>query len=53
LATADEQEVLAQYVGWGGLAKAFDETDNSWSHEYAELKNLLDEQNIGRQVLLL
>ena len=43
LATADEQEVLAQYVGWGGLAKAFDETDSSWSGEYAELKSLLDE----------
>ena len=42
-ATADEQEVLAQYVGWGGLAKAFDETDSSWSNEYSELKSLLDE----------
>ncbi len=43
LATADEQEVLSQYVGWGGLAKAFDETDGAWSDEYAELKSLLDE----------
>jgi len=43
LATADEQEVLAQYVGWGGLSKAFDDTDSSWSGEYAELKELLDE----------
>lgn len=43
LATSEEQEVLSQYVGWGGLSKAFDEMDGSWSHEYAELKMLLDE----------
>ena len=43
LATADEQEVLSRYVGWGGLSKAFDDTDGSWSSEYAELKLLLDE----------
>lgn len=43
LATADEQGVLSQYVGWGGLSKAFDDTDGSWSSEYAELKSLLDE----------
>ena len=43
MATADEQEVLAQYVGWGGLAKAFDDTDISWSGEFEELKSLLDE----------
>ncbi len=43
LATADEQEVLAQYVGWGGLVKAFDEKDSSWSNEFAELKGLLDD----------
>lgn len=43
LATADEQEVLAQYVGWGGLAKAFDDVDTAWSNEYAELKELLDD----------
>ena len=43
LATTDEQEILSQYVGWGGLAKAFDENDSSWSSEYIELKNLLDE----------
>ncbi|MCK5129074.1 MAG: N-6 DNA methylase [Clostridiales bacterium] len=43
LATSDEQEVLSQYVGWGGLSKVFDETDNSWSNEYAELKGILDD----------
>ena len=43
LATTEEQEVLAQYVGWGGLSKVFDEMDSSWSHEYSELKGLLDE----------
>lgn len=43
LASADEQEVLSQYVGWGGLAKAFDDTDSSWIDEYEELISLLDE----------
>ena len=40
-ATPEEQEILAQYVGWGGLADAFDETKSNWSSEYTELKNLL------------
>ncbi len=44
LATSEEQEVLAQYVGFGGIAKAFDDTDISWSSEYTELKYLLDEE---------
>ncbi len=43
LASSDEQEILAQYVGWGGLASAFDSENSSWSSEYAELKELLDE----------
>ena len=43
MATADEQEGLAQYVGWGGLSKAFDDTDSTWRGEYVELKDLLDE----------
>lgn len=43
LATAEEQEVLSQYVGWGGLARAFNESDNAWSDEYTELNLLLDE----------
>lgn len=41
LATPEEQEVLSQYVGWGGLPDAFDETKPQWSREYAELKELL------------
>lgn len=44
LATADEQEVLSRYVGWGGCADAFDETKENWSSEYAELKDLLTEE---------
>ena len=42
-ASAEEQEVLAQYVGWGGLADAFDSNKSNWSEEYAELKGLLSE----------
>ena len=44
LATANEQEVLSRYVGWGGCADAFDETKENWSSEYAELKDLLTEE---------
>ena len=36
-ATPDEQEVLSKYVGWGGLADAFDETKQNWSSEFQEL----------------
>ncbi len=42
-ATAEEQQVLSQYVGWGGLADAFDLGKDSWAKEYAELKGLLSE----------
>ena len=42
-ATAEEQQVLSQYVGWGGLADAFDPGKDSWAKEYAELKGLLAE----------
>ena len=42
-ATAEEQQVLSQYVGWGGLADAFDPGKDSWAKEYAELKVLLSE----------
>ena len=42
-ATAEEQQVLSQYVGWGGLADAFDPNKDSWAKEYAELKGLLSE----------
>lgn len=44
LATPEEQEILAQYVGWGGLAEAFDETKSNWYSEYSELKNLLSSE---------
>ena len=42
-ATAEEQQVLSQYVGWGGPADAFDPGKDSWAKEYAELKGLLSE----------
>ena len=42
-ATAEEQQVLSQYVGWGGLADAFDPGKDSWAKEYTELKGLLSE----------
>ena len=42
-ATAEEQQVLSQYVGWGGLSDAFDPGKDSWAKEYAELKGLLSE----------
>ena len=40
-ASPAEQEILAQYVGWGGLADAFDEHKSAWASEYAQLRNLL------------
>jgi N12 class adenine-specific DNA methylase/adenine-specific DNA methylase len=42
-ATAEEQQVLSQYVGWGGLADAFDPNKENWSAEYTQLKGLLSE----------
>lgn len=41
MATSDEQEVLAQYVGWGGLPMAFDEHNVTWAKEHKQLKELL------------
>nr|WP_225312763.1 hypothetical protein [Aneurinibacillus sp. XH2] len=41
-ATAEEQAVLARYVGWGGLPQAFDEANTQWAAEYAELRELLE-----------
>ena len=41
LATADEQKILSQYVGWGGLKNAFEDHHQDWQNEYAELKELL------------
>ena len=43
-ATKEEQEILAEYVGWGGLADAFDPQNDGWSEEYKELKSLLTEK---------
>ena len=40
-ATPEEQEILSQYVGWGGLADAFDPDKDSWAKEYTQLKELL------------
>ena len=42
-ATPEEQEILSNYVGWGGLADAFDPDKGNWAQEYATLKNLLSE----------
>ena len=44
LATQEEQTVLSKFVGWGGLSQAFDENNAAWSKEYAELKELLSDE---------
>ncbi len=53
-ATPQEQEILSQYVGWGGLADAFDESKTNWTAEYQELKNLLspEEYRMARESTL-
>ena len=43
-ATPEEQETLSRYVGWGGVPQAFDEQNPQWADEYAELKNLLTDE---------
>ena len=43
--TAEEKKTLSQFVGWGGLAQAFDEKNESWKKEYAELKSLLSTED--------
>ena len=43
VATPEEQKILSQYVGWGGLADAFDESKSAWAGEYQELKSLLSD----------
>ena len=50
MATAEEQTVLAQYVGWGGIPQAFDERNSQWSKEYQQLKAELtpEEYNAAR-----
>lgn len=54
LATKEEQDILAKYVGWGGLSEAFDESKSNWSNEYHELKSLLNEEeyNAARESTL-
>lgn len=42
-AMPEEQEILSKYVGWGGLKSVFEEQNENWSNEYAELKELLTE----------
>ena len=50
LAPPEEQEILSRYVGWGGIPQAFDEKNDDWKKEYAELKELLtdEEYNAAR-----
>lgn len=43
-ATLEEQEVLSKYVGWGGLKSAFEDKNDNWASEYAQLKELLTEE---------
>ena len=44
LATSQEQKVLSNYVGWGGLAQVFDNNNERWRSEFLELKGLLSEE---------
>ena len=44
LATLEEQKILSKFVSWGGLSRAFDENNESWSKEYKELKELLSDE---------
>lgn len=43
-ATLSEQEILSRYVGWGGVADAFDATKDAWQKEFAELQTLLTDE---------
>ncbi len=54
IATPEEQEILSQYVGWGGLADAFDESKSAWAGEYHQLKELLSpkENRLARESTL-
>ena len=54
VATPEEQQILSQYVGWGGLSDAFDETKGNWADEYKQLKGLLsdDEYRAARESTL-
>ena len=46
-ATPEEQEILSRYVGWGGLADAFDPDKENWSKQHAQLKELLTPEEYG------
>ena len=54
IATPEEQEILSQYVGWGGLADVFDERKGEWATEYQQLKELLspEEYRLARESTL-
>lgn len=53
-ATPDEQVIMSKYVGWGGLATAFDEQNEAWSNEYKQLKELLtpEEYRVANSTVL-
>ncbi len=48
LANKEEQEILAQYVGWGGLPDVFDESKDNWHNEYLELKSILTNEEYSQ-----
>ena len=48
-ATPEEQEILSQYVGWGGIPEAFDENNSSWADEFIELYTALSPMNTKAQ----
>ncbi len=54
IATPEEQEILSQYIGWGGLADAFDERKGEWDAEYQQLKDMLspEEYRLARESTL-
>ncbi len=52
-ATDDEQKILSQYAGWGGIPEVFDEKNDLWRREYKELKELLTRQNMKMQEQVL
>lgn len=53
-ALPEEQEILAKYVGWGGLSNAFDPENEEWKNEYAQLKEFLtpDEYSSAQETAL-
>jgi N12 class adenine-specific DNA methylase/adenine-specific DNA methylase len=53
-ATPEEQQILSNYVGWGGIPEAFDENNSSWATEYLELSTVLtpDEYASARESVL-